>query len=720
MARLFLIAFPWFPALRMRAWGGVVLTVGLLALLPVAGAETKAGTQAATTTQTSTAAAASGQVIRLGSSIEELTGPWKFRTGDNMAWAQPDYNDSGWGELDMAPPQGSFDPYLGTSGFVPGWTVRGYPAYSGYAWYRLRVNLQGVDGAMSSSPLTIKMPDDVDDAYQVFVNGRQIGSFGRFHDGKITTYMTLPRAFDLPGDIRGGPVTIAIRVWMDEATRMINPDTGGLHGPPVLGFSGPVHAMLELDWAAVARAEMSSFAELGVVLLGLLVVLVLYWLDRHEKAYFWLALTLAVTALGTIMGLIPYFHTWIPATPGLLLTDAILLPLLIALWVLFWATWFRLGHMPRLRGMVWSIAGLLAISVACLRAPLYGSLIPVQASLALVPLVMLLKLLLGGLLVWVTWEGVRKDAAGGWMALPAVALVAASIYEQNMLILHVPLKYFFFGYSVSLGQIGVVASLNIITVLLMRRFFHSLQKREHLQQEVEQAREVQKLLIPEALPTIPGFLLESEYRPALQVGGDFFQILPDGAGGVLVVLGDVTGKGLQAGMLVALLVGAIRTIVETSFEPSYVLEALNRRLCGRGQSFATCVALHVSANGETAIANAGHLPPYLNKKEVATEGNLPLGMTDTIRFDSIQLTMQPGDRLTVLTDGVVEARNAAGELFGFNHARAISHLPAAFIARAAQIFGQDDDITVLSISRQSPDGLQHRETVPFTTRPAEA
>ncbi len=105
----------------------------------------------------------------------------------------------------------------------------------------------------------------------------------------------------------------------------------------------------------------------------------------------------------------------------------------------------------------------------------------------------------------------------------------------------------------------------------------SLRLREQWEAEIDQARQIQQLLIPEAIPTIPGFVLETEYRPAQQVGGDFFQIIPDNAGGVLIIVGDVTGKGLQAGMQVALIVGAIRTIVETSHEPQVVLESLNRQ-----------------------------------------------------------------------------------------------------------------------------------------------
>jgi heme exporter protein D len=641
------------------------------------------------------------QVV-LGSSTADLTGPWKFHKGDDVQWAQPDYNDAGWSAMDLTPPSGSYDPFLGTSGFVPGWTALGDRGYSGYAWYRLKVNVQ-YDLGLSEGGLEIKMPDDVDDAYQVFVNGEMIGQFGKFTQKGVRTYLTLPRTFALPRGIKSGQATIAIRVWMDPSTALTNPDAGGLHGPPILGQAGPIERMLRLEWDSVNRSQMSRFLELGVLLLAIAVAIVLFWLDRKEKAYLWLGLTCAGVILQAAVTLIGNYTALVPASTFFVLSDAILVPGVIGLWIIFWAYWFRMGRMPRLHKMVWGFTAALAITIAMMRAPLYGHLIPVHSTAFLSPLNVFIKLLLGGLLLWVAWEGMRKDHTGAWLAMPAVGLVIVSLYQQELMVLHVPLSFFPFGLAVGISQIAVVVSLIIITILLMRRFLQSLKLRQQWEAEIDQARQIQQLLIPEAIPTIPGYVLETEYKPAQQVGGDFFQILPDGHGGVLILLGDVTGKGLQAGMQVALIVGAIRTIVETSYEPHVVLEALNRRLCGRGQSYATCVAMQVGADGKTIIANAGHIAPYLNGKELTMSGNLPLGLNPSVTFDQVTIHLKQKDRLLVITDGVIEAKNAKNELFGFNRARSISHLPAAFIVKAAEIFGQEDDITVVSISRVSQE-----------------
>jgi serine phosphatase RsbU (regulator of sigma subunit) len=115
-----------------------------------------------------------------------------------------------------------------------------------------------------------------------------------------------------------------------------------------------------------------------------------------------------------------------------------------------------------------------------------------------------------------------------------------------------------------------------------------------LEQEFKSAQELQQVLIPETLPSLEGYAVTSAYRPAQQVGGDFFQLiaLPDGS--ALLVLGDVSGKGLKAAMTVSLIVGTIRTVADTVDDPSEVLSILNRRLYGRlKDGFVTCLALRL-------------------------------------------------------------------------------------------------------------------------------
>jgi len=635
--------------------------------------------------------------VTLGNSTAVLGGLWKFHTGDNMAWAQPGFNDAAWGTMDLTPPKGSYDPTLGTSGFVPGWTTRGYKGYHGYAWYRLRVNIEN-----GQSALALKMPDNFDDAYQIYVNGQMIGEFGRFTAGGVTAYNALPRAFPLPANFRGGPVTIAIRMWMSAFTPLVDPDVGGLHGPPVLGQSAAIAALLQLDWDANDRSTYGHFFEFAILLLALLVTLGLFWLDRKEPAYLWLGITCAVMLANLVTVLSADFIPLINGNLGFVLEDAVLTPLTVGLWVLFWAYWFRLGGMARLHRAVWGLVVALAVATAMLRAPLYGTVVPVHAVVWLSPLTLALKLLLGILLIWVTVRGIRKDKAEGWLALPAILLVILSQYQEQLAVLHLPAEFHPFGIGISLVGASIILSLIIITVLLLRRFLRGQRERAQFRHEMEQARGVQQVLIPEALPAIPGFTLESEYRPAQQVGGDFFQIIAHPSdGSVLIVLGDVTGHGLEAAMLVSLIVGAIRSTAQFDPDPLSMVQSLNRRLLGRSHANATCLALRIAPDGEVMLANAGHLPPYLNGKEMTMEGALPLGVMEGAEFPVLQFQLQPGDRLTLLTDGVVEAQNEKNELFGFARTNELMRKDksAAEIAAVAQAFGQRDDITVVTIER---------------------
>jgi hypothetical protein len=637
--------------------------------------------------------------VKLGDGTAELSGAWKFHIGDDMAWAGRDFDDSSWGSIDLTPPAGSANPELGISGFIPGWTDAGYPDHSGYAWYRLRIDVQSSHGA-----LAIKMPAQVDDAYQVYVNGELIGEFGKFTDRGVTAYSTLPEAFRLPRELRTGPMTIAIRMWMDSATPFSTPDAGGMHGPPVLGHAAVIGTLVQLDWDDIGHDIGSGFVELLILFLAWLIAISLLWMDRTEAAYLWLSLVCAVTMLSIGVVLIVNFSTWIPQVDRVLLTDVVLGPMRIGLWVLFWGYWFRVVRMDWIQRAVWTMVLLLMIGTVMLRPPLYGEKIPVHAAVYLSPALLAVKLGLAVLLCAITFWGISKQKTEGWLALSAVLLVAVALYQRELVILHVRTSFDVLGFNVHLGTISTIFSLFLITFMLLRRFLHTQRKREQWKAEIEQARQVQHVLIPEEIPTIRGLAIESDYRPAREVGGDFFQIIPiQSDGSVLIVVGDVTGKGLQAGMLVALIVGAIRTSVRYHTDPLTLMDSLNDQLCDRGGASATCLILRIAANGEVTLANAGHLPPYLNGVEMQMEGALPIGVIPGADFLVMHFTLAPADTLMLMSDGVAEAQDAHKELFGFGRIEEMLQRPisAATLASAAQAFGQEDDILVLRVHKEA-------------------
>jgi serine phosphatase RsbU (regulator of sigma subunit) len=234
--------------------------------------------------------------------------------------------------------------------------------------------------------------------------------------------------------------------------------------------------------------------------------------------------------------------------------------------------------------------------------------------------------------------------------------------------------------------------------ILIGRFTRTRSQEESYAREFADAREVQQYLIPAHLPATPGLAIESQYLPAREVGGDFFQVLPDAKdGSVLVVVGDVAGKGLQAGMLATLVVGAVRVGATFTGDPGKILALLNERLQGRG--LVTCLALRIERDGNASLANAGHLPPYLNGNEMQMEGALPLGAIGGIEFPVRHFKLNEGDSLVLMSDGIAEAQDADGRLFGFERIGEMlrEKVTAAGLAAAAQSFGQEDDITVLTV-----------------------
>ena len=239
-----------------------------------------------------------------------------------------------------------------------------------------------------------------------------------------------------------------------------------------------------------------------------------------------------------------------------------------------------------------------------------------------------------------------------------------------------------------------------LLILLLREHRQVSLDRALLAGELQAASEIQRMLAPAALDTAPGLKIDVAFHPMRDVGGDFYlcRVLQDGRQRVL--LGDVSGKGSAAAMTAALLLGAAGG--RDADSPADLLAHLNRILMeAHVGGFATCLCADFASDETAVVANAGHLAPYLRGNEIAVPSTLPLGIQSQTAegLGRMTFTLESGDTLTLISDGVVEARSATGELFGFDRARTISDRPASEIAQAAQSFGQEDDITVLTITR---------------------
>lgn len=644
--------------------------------------------------------------ITLGQSMAVLSGPWRFHTGDNLDWARPDYDDSSWETVDLTPParkaatQG-METTSGWLGSVPGWTKRGHPGYWGFGWYRMAVQVS----APAGEKIALAAPPNVDGGYQLFANGRLLGGTAEFRSGhrwQESHSAALPTKFLLPPqpDNKAGPATVvlAFRVWTGPGYLETYPEAGGLRSAPAIGGADAILEHTRLVDLEIVRVDTWHIGEGLLFLLLAMTAGGLIFFDRSDPVYRWLVVVFLLISMANSYEPLGWLRLESDRT-GTLFTTVLINPAISGVWVMVWWRWFRLSRpawMPRAAaGLTLLYAASDAVQGRLLFEPGMhaAGTAALFASLAF-------RLLFFGLLILIVAWGIRRQGLEGWLTVPAVFLLGVGQFQGYLSALHIPPAVYPFGIRFSLHQLADLVLVAVLGILTLRRLILSLRRQREMALDVDQAREVQRVLIPEELPRVPGWTIESEYRPAREVGGDFFQIIPlASSGSVLIVIGDVAGKGLQAGMLVALIVGTVRTMADVDPDPLHVLETLNRRLCGRGQAHATCLVLRVDEEGAATLANAGHLPPYLNGEELPMEGAVPLGMDTAAEFSVKRFRLEPNDRLLFLSDGVAEAQDEQGHLFGFERAQAMSHEPARAVAEAAQQFGQQDDISVLSIQR---------------------
>jgi len=653
--------------------------------------------------------AGSAMHVNIGESVIALYGPWKFQVGDSPLdpvthaplWADPRFDDSKWETVDLTPKAGSLDPVSGLSGYVPGWTQKGHPGYWGYAWYRIHAHIATRPGVR----LALAGPGDVDDVYQAFDGGKLVGSFGDFSSSRPVVYFTQPMMFELPpsaADSAGESTRVlAFRLWMEPNTLLAGDDVGGFHTAPLLGEVDAVAARHQMRWLELVRSyALSPVQALMFGLLGLVACsLVLF--DRSDRVYLWIGALLLTASAQFALLAIGSWTQWISALIPTVVQDVLFIPLIFTGWVMVWRVWFRLRHPAWVPQALAALVLLLMLSNA-LGDNVFFTFVPQPVSHAFLWVSLAVRVMLVALMLGNVIEGIRKEGLEGWLVLPAVVLAGISGFAPELRRMHIPTAWFLFGATFSLFQLANLLLVVVLSVLLLRRLVVSLRNQRLLALDVKQAQEVQQVILPQARTTLPGLVIESEYRPALVVGGDFFQIIPHATdGSLLIVAGDVTGKGLKAGMLVALLVGAIRSTAELNSDPEFVLQALNRRLLGRGEAHATCLALRIGLDGAVTLANAGHMPPFLNGQPLTVDGALPLGMLPKTDCSVKRFKLLEGDRLVLMSDGVVEATNAEGHLFGFERVHALlrTATTAAEVALIAQTFGQEDDISVISVTR---------------------
>lgn len=172
-----------------------------------------------------------------------LNGPWAFRLGDDPRWASATFDDGDWERVDLTPKPGAHDGDVGLPDYVPGWTARGHGGRWGHAWYRLRVRWSGNAGP----PLVLLGPTLVDDAYEIYWNGKRLGGIGDFSTTPPRIYGVRPQLFELGEPARAADGVLAIRVYLSKESAG-SPEAGGVHVAPILAERSDGQAHYLAQW----------------------------------------------------------------------------------------------------------------------------------------------------------------------------------------------------------------------------------------------------------------------------------------------------------------------------------------------------------------------------------------------------------------------------------------------------------------------------------------
>lgn len=634
----------------------------------------------------------------LGKGSAPLEGNWQFHLGDNPEWASPYFDDYFWSQLTADKP----------------WGLQGHGNYTGYAWYRRHITISSAPGASRDIALMIPAIDDV---YEIYWNGKLVGHFGKMPPHWIS-YSAVPAQTYGLGRAESG--VLAIRVWKGPLFSTDDGTAGGFESVPIIGSPQAIadaKGNLDFQWL---HGQQFRFAFTSLCALVALLSLLSWLRDRREWVLFWM--TMFATCMVSeifLSGLrLPISFATLTFFAQVEIAVREMSLWFLLLWLLQLQSNRRLVVLVRKAALISVTAGFLdGILVFLYPWPLDEIKVQIVDA-ALTPLVIFFEALP---LMLVAYAFVHRKALdrASWLVAFFAFCNGMIYFVQNIGYQGIRFTHWTVANKIAAPLFHFADSpISLITLFRTLLFFSilyavlrsSLEHRRRtvaLEQEYQSARELQRVLVPSSLPIIPGFTLTSAYRPAQQVGGDFFQIIPLDSGSTLVVLGDVSGKGLMAAMAVSLIVGAVRALADDYPRPAELLTQLNRRLCGRLQGgFATCVILHINADCECTVASAGHPAPYINGQELDLPGALPLGISPVVDYEESSFNVQIGDHFSLYTDGLLEARNQSGELYSFARLETLfaRHPSAAQATQAAVNFGQDDDITVLTLTRLATGG----------------
>lgn len=496
---------------------------------------------------------------------------WRVHDGDNPAWAAPQFDDSTWTLTSLD------DPRI---------------ISAGWRWYRLHAHLPA-----SQAPLALMIVGGVG-TYEVYVDGRRVPGPALTSSFAITYPKT--RVVPLPGSSRD--IEIALRTFVPN-TSMFLANRGALRVE-----AGTVAAIADADSAAVSRrfndVIVGTVIHVLIFLAGFS-ALILFAYQPDHREYLWLGIYLLVDAFSSVFfelassSFIPFSINWWLGDPSAYLGTIAQIEFTFSFAgqrvTRAWRTYEGLLLLPIIFGTFPAWLGFIS-----------RGMLNLNEVLLILPAGFILPVLL---FAWYR----RGNREAAWLIVPSLLPIATEALADLGIVssylgwqpgVRLSDGFRMGSFAIQPFDLADLLFLFAIGVVMFFRFTRVSRDQARSAAELDAARQVQQQLVT-APPEVRGFSIESAYLPAQQVGGDFFHVRA-GDAGVLIVIGDVSGKGLGAAMTVSAIVGALRAMPTLS--PGTILAALNRGLSGGNSGgFVTCLAVHIASDGAATLANAGTL-----------------------------------------------------------------------------------------------------------------
>jgi predicted ester cyclase len=336
-------------------------------------------------------------------------------------------------------------------------------------------------------------------------------------------------------------------------------------------------------------------------------------------------------------------------------------------------------------------------------------------------------------------EGYKQSAAEFYAAFSfADFIIEAQIAEGDMVVTRFSTRCIqrgeFLGVPPS-GEVGTYSTIRINRIvggkitdewsegslleMLLPSFEREIRARERVEQDLRVARSIQQASLPKEVPELEGWRIAPYYQPAREVGGDFYDLFELEEGRVGVVVGDATGKGMPAALVVSAASSMLRAVAQAfhSSSPGEVLSRVNEALVARipPNMFVTCFYAILEPKSATLrYANAGHDLPYLRHSDGGAEElrarGMPLGLMTWMIYEEGEVSLREGESVLFYSDGLVEAHDPKGEMFGFPRLRALvaehgeerelgEFLMEELYSFVGEGWEQEDDITLLTLKR---------------------